>query len=380
LTGVADEGAARTLHLHGVVLPDDVERDVFVVDGTFVFDLPPGVPDSPPLVRGAFMLPGLVDVHAHLALNSPAPDGSPAHVVARASAMAQLGAGVLALREPASPTVPSTGIGPESGLPRTVTAGRFLTAPERYFPGAAIEVRPDELAGSALEQLADGGGWVKVIGDWVDPADGVWRPTFPTSVLAAAAEAVHRAGGRIAVHAADHEAVESAIDAGVDSIEHGLDASNDQVERMARAGIALTPTLTAVMGFWVELVEMVGSPTSEVERAARMVERHPGVVRAADGTGVRLLAGTDSGVVPHGAIAGEVRRMVDAGVDPSRAVAAASWDARDYLGWPGIVAGAPADVVTFEADPRRDPEVLARPGAIVLAGRVVKPPADTMEA
>jgi imidazolonepropionase-like amidohydrolase len=239
-------------------------------------------------------------------------------------------------------------------------------------------VAAEELPRAALAQLV-GGEWVKIIGDWVDPADGVWRPTFPPSAMAAAAEAVHRAGGRIAVHAADHEAVGSAIDAGVDSIEHGLGASNHQVERMAEAGIALTPTMTAVMGFWLDLVQMVGSPASEVTRAASAVERHPAMVRAAAEAGVRLLAGTDSGVVPHGAVAAEVRRLVDAGVEPGTAVAAASWDARDYLGWPGIVDGAPADVVAFGADPRHDPEVLAKPGVIVLAGTVVRRAADSME-
>jgi imidazolonepropionase-like amidohydrolase len=379
MSGSSDLDAARALHLHGVVLPDDAEHDVFVVDGRFAFDVPPGIRESPPLTLGAFLLPGLVDAHAHLALNSPAPEGAPPEEVARASARAQLEAGVLALREPASPSVPSTGIGPEVGLPRTVTAGRFLSAPGRYFPGAAVEVPAEDLPQAALAQLA-GGEWVKVIGDWVDPADGVWRPTFRTEALSAAAEAVHRAGGRIAVHAADREAIESAIVAGVDSIEHGLGGSNDQVERMAEAGVALTPTMSAVMGFWTELVEIVGSPTSEVTRAARAVERHPAMVCAAAEAGVRLLAGTDSGVVPHGAIGAEVRRLVDAGVGHETAVAAASWDAREYLGWPGIVDGAPADIVTFGADPRRDPDVLAKPGVIVLAGTVVRRGTDSMEA
>jgi imidazolonepropionase-like amidohydrolase len=377
MTRAFDRSVPRALHLNGVILPDGVERDLFVTGGQFAFDLPPGVREERPLVRGAFLLPGLVDAHAHLALNSPAPEGAPPDEVAAASARAQLEAGVLALREPASPTVPSTGVGPGVGLPRTVTAGRFLAAPGGYFPGSAIEVAADELPRAALVQL-EGGEWVKIIADWVDPADGIWRPTFSSEALAAAADAVHRAGGRVAVHAADHEAVGSAIDAGVDSIEHGLGASRDQVERMAEAGIALTPTVTAVVGHWVGLVEMVGSPASEVARAARAVHGHPALVRAAAEAGVRLLAGTDSGVVPHGAIAGEVRRLVDAGVDPEQAVAAASWDARDYLGWPGIVDGAPADVVSFDADPRRDPDVLARPGVIVLAGAVVRRAADTM--
>ncbi len=358
------------LHVHGTVLPDDVERDVFVLDGRFAFELPDGS-DARTVTSGGFLLPGLVDAHAHLALNSPAPDGSPAEATARASARRQLEAGVLAIREPASPTVPSVGIGPEGGLPRVLTSGRFISAPGRYFPGAAVEVAPEALADAALGQLASSDGWVKLVGDWVDPADGVWRPTFPPEAMAAAGRAVHAAGGRLAVHAADHDAIEAAIDAGFDSIEHGLGVTERQLERMAAAGIALTPTMTAVMGFWTGLIEMVGSPTSEVERAARAVERHPAMVRAAAEAGVRLLAGTDSGVVPHGAIAGEIERLAAAGASPSTALGAGSWDARAFLRLAGIEAGAPADLVAFDADPRDDLGALRRPSLIVLAGTVV---------
>src|SRR5580765_1119092 len=147
-------------HVRGTVLPDGVERDLFIVDGLFAFDLPPGV-DAETLGDRGFLLPGLVDAHAHLALNSPAPAGSSADDTARASARQQLEAGVLAIREPASSTVPSLGISPAAGLPRTVTAGRFLSAPGRYFAGVAIEVEPEALATAALDQLAASDGWVK---------------------------------------------------------------------------------------------------------------------------------------------------------------------------------------------------------------------------
>ena len=95
------------------------------------------------------------------------------------------------------------------------------------------------------------------------------------------------------------------------------------------------------------------------------------MVRYAAEAGVRLLAGTDSGVVPHGAIAGEIGRLVEAGVPAEAAVAAGSWDARAFLGFVGIADGAPADLVAFDADPREDPAVLQQPGLIVLAGHIV---------
>ena len=62
-------------HLRGLVLPDDVERDVYVVDGRLTFE-PPDGPTST-LATDVYLLPGLVDVHAHLALFSPAAEGAP---------------------------------------------------------------------------------------------------------------------------------------------------------------------------------------------------------------------------------------------------------------------------------------------------------------
>jgi imidazolonepropionase-like amidohydrolase len=91
---------------------------------------------------------------------------------------------------------------------------------------------------------------------------------------------------------------------------------------------------------------------------------------AAVEAGVRVLAGTDS--LPHGEIVGEVHALAGAGLSPHDALAAASWGAREYLGLPGLEAGAPADAVVYARDPRVDLGVLADPAAVVLRGRLVR--------
>ena len=83
--------------------------------------------------------------------------------------------------------------------------------------------------------------------------------------------------------------------------------------------------------------------------------------------GVPVLAGTDE--APHGAIAREVARLRQFGLTPAAAIAAVSTGARAYLGLPALAPGAPADLVTFAADPRTDPEALAKQAAVVRAGR-----------
>ena len=87
------------LHLQGTILPAGAPRDLFIADGRITFD---DVDDAVTISEGGWITPGLVDAHAHLAMASP---GSPATIeeAVRASAAAQLAAGVLLVREPGSP-------------------------------------------------------------------------------------------------------------------------------------------------------------------------------------------------------------------------------------------------------------------------------------
>jgi imidazolonepropionase-like amidohydrolase len=84
------------------------------------------------------------------------------------------------------------------------------------------------------------------------------------------------------------------------------------------------------------------------------------------------LAGTDAGMGPHGQVAGEVRLLHEAGLDGGVALAAGSWAAREWLGLPGIIDGAPADLVVYREDPREAPGVLVHPVLVVLDGKVVR--------
>lgn len=143
---------------------------------------------------------------------------------------------------------------------------------------------------------------------------------------------------------------------------------------MAERGIALVPTMIATR-MWPDMLKgNFGSPSDEIERAAKETERHPEKVRAAWEAGVTLLAGTDAGLVSHGLVRDEIRAFVEAGISPEDALAAGSWKARSYLGFPGIEDGAPADLVAFKRNPMEDPAVLEEPALIILSGAVVRSP------
>lgn len=102
------------------------------------------------------------------------------------------------------------------------------------------------------------------------------------------------------------------------------------------------------------------------------IESQPTVVAQAFTQGVRVLAGTDAGLVPHGIVWREVANFLEAGVSPDLALGAASWDARAYLGYPGIEEGAPADLVVFAEDPRLDASSLLKPIVIMVEGRLLQ--------
>jgi imidazolonepropionase-like amidohydrolase len=94
---------------------------------------------------------------------------------------------------------------------------------------------------------------------------------------------------------------------------------------------------------------------------------------AAYEAGVPLYAGSDGGgISKHGNLAGEVIAMAALGLPPAYALGAASWRAREWLGWnPTLAEGAPADLVVYPRDPLADLAVLREPSLVVLRGRVV---------
>jgi imidazolonepropionase-like amidohydrolase len=349
--------------IRGTLLPEGQQRDVFVVDGRFTFE---AVDEARTLLDDAILLPGLVDAHAHLAMASPAPSGATPREAAEASARTQLDAGVLLIREPGGPTRDSSGIGPAQGLPRVVTAGRFLAPPGRYFPGLAREVDEEGLPDAVVEECrASGGAWAKVIGDSPFPGPGITR-TFSAEALREAAARVHAIGGKIAIHGMIPDVIQDAIDAGFDTLEHGSHLAPDQLASAAVADVTWVPTRSIeedVRG----MVRSFGWPDDQVASVDE------GLQAAAD-AGIRILAGTDAGMGPHGMIWREVALLTEAGLTPEFALGSASWIARSFLGLPGIEEGAPADLVAYRDDPRTDLGVLASPDLVMLDGRLVRDP------
>lgn len=190
------------------------------------------------------------------------------------------------------------------------------------------------------------------------PGDAV--PAYSVDDVRRLVEAVHQAGARVAAHTTTGFAGDL-IAAGVDSIEHGDGMNEADVAALADQGGAWTPTLCAA------IAPRPGEDSGRRRRRMRRREHFEHLLRIAVARGVRILVGTDVA----GSVADEVALLVELGVSPEEALAAASTAACDFLGVPGLRVGRPASLVTFHDDPREDPAALARPAAVVVGGRRV---------
>ncbi|MGH8883472.1 MAG: amidohydrolase family protein, partial [Stackebrandtia sp.] len=287
-------------------------------------------------------------------------------------------AGVLAIRDAGSP-VPYPELDDEPDLPRLARAGRHLAPARRYLRGVAIDCTAAELPAAAAEQAKRGNGWVKLVGDWIDRETGDLGPTYDAATLAAAVDAAHSAGARVAVHTFSETAVAAVVAAGVDSVEHGTGLSVDLIDQMARQGTALVPTMINIATFDDIATQADAKFPTYAAHMRALKLRFPEVVRAAHEAGVRILCGTDAGGgIDHGLAAEEMLLLHEqAGMSADAVLRAGSWEARDWLGFGPRVSGddpghALGDLTVYDADPRLDLRVLREPSRIVLRGKVIR--------
>jgi imidazolonepropionase-like amidohydrolase len=341
------------LRVRGFGLPDGEPVDLYADGDRWTSDPVAGAE----LVAEGWIVPGLVDAHTHPGAEvrgRPLDEG-----ILREDLRAHLDAGVTLIRAPGLAGDPPDWFGRADESPRAFHAGPWLAQQGQFMDGWGRRPEPADLPAVAAEQ-AGRTGWAKVVVDW-RPGDDV----MPVEVLREAVNRVHAVGGRLAVHTQHAAGGVVAVEAGVDSVEHGMGLDPELLSRMAAQGTALTPTLSVITAALAEI-------NADPERARQSwyvpgASAHARLTAAAVEAGVTVLAGTDSR--PHGGIAQEVRALVAAGVSPHEAIAAASWSARSFLGLPGLVDGAPADAVVFDADPRTDLGRLDRPRAVIVRGK-----------
>src|SRR5262245_48301184 len=190
-------------------------------------------------------------------------------------------------------------------------------------------------------------------------------PAFSREEMRVLVEESHALGRKVMCHALGGPGLRLAVEAGVDSIEHGcyLADEPDLLTIMAERGIVLTPTLL------VYVYHRESDAPHVRARARALYARHVETVQMALAAGVKISAGTDAGGHGHPVNARELECLVEAGLSPMQAIRsgtalAAECLGRDDLGT--IQASRLADLVAVEGDPLRDIALLQRPERIKL--------------
>jgi imidazolonepropionase-like amidohydrolase len=251
-------------------------------------------------------------------------------------------------------------------------------SPEVPVPhGVQVVDGPEEARQAVREQISYGADWIKVYVDrgyFLRP-DGVLDdiPTFTPAELRAIVDEAHRERHKVAAHAMGLHGVHNAVEAGVDSIEHGVYIAPEDLKAMAAHGTYYVPTLF-VVDYVAEGRAKEGFPIW-----AKMGAVHADTFQRAMQAGVKIAFGTDAGGFDWSINeAKEFPYMVKDGMTPAQALEAATASAAALLGMENEIGtlepGKFADIVAVPGDPLEDVDVLEHANFVMKGGVVYKKP------
>jgi len=343
------------------------------------------------------LLPGLIDAHVHLFLHPGAEDlqtvqESVAERTIRAvlAAREDLMAGFTAERD-----MGTEGAGPADSAVRNAIDAGWIPGPRLRVSGNAIDIlgghedavgyNPDqhvlpnathannaaELVTVIREQIKQGADFIKIYQTGKDRiVDGqlVTPYQYTEAELSAAVAEAARVGKFVAVHATGEPGTLYAARAGVASIDHADELSEETMRLMREKGIYALPTFA--------ISEYFAQHAPSPERQKKMLELHAREFRKQIAAGVPFAMGSDVGPFPHGTQAREFVLMVEYGMKPLAAIQAGTINAAKLLGWQGRIGalkpGYWADIVAVPGDPLADITALQHVSFVMKGGVIYR--------
>ena len=233
---------------------------------------------------------------------------------------------------------------------------------------------PDEIRKAVRFEVKNGADVIKaaVSGGVLSLTDEVDVPQFTPAEIAALVDESHRLRKKVAVHCHGDSVAREAIEAGVDSIEHGSFMKPDTLTMMKKKGTFLTPTLMA--SEWI-MGKIADYPPALQAKAKAATAARSEMFRNAVRMGIKISFGTDAAVFPHGQNAKEFKLMVDLGMNPIDALKSATATDAELLGIAQKVGtlekGKLADVIAVPGDPIADITATERVLFVMKEGRII---------
>jgi imidazolonepropionase-like amidohydrolase len=379
-----------------------------------------GVPSGAKIIdlAGATLLPGLIDAHTHLFLDIIVPPeaevsrhwnglfapGMLLAIIESPTKRAFLGAqmaredlesGITTVRN-----LGHSGIDGDTELRDAINSGRVLgprilaSARKLITRGSYVQNLNPALAEPILQQeflLIDGTDRAREAVrqnafQHVDVIKVTADENLTVPELAAVVDEAHRQHLKVAVHAVDTTSIQTAIDAGADSIEHGNDSTDEQLRQMHDKGIFLDLTPTSYGGFFLKIMEpsivqSAETRSSRVSSSARRDKQYKDLVQRVLKSGVKFAAGSDMCWFYAGKTRGQSStatfvNLRDAGMPALDVIRAITMNAAEVLGWQdrigAIEPGKLADLIAVTGDPITDTTELQRVRFVMKDGQVIR--------
>lgn len=358
-------------------------------------------------LRDRFVLPGLIDMHVHMftsgdplkaRIEATTRDREDALMIATGNARADVMAGFTTVRDLGGPPRGVRALrdaiarGDVPG-PTIVNAGEMLSVSGGHGDGgglneesyAAFHPRDynnvcdgaDDCRRAAREQIRLGAQVIKFAstGGVLSNVAGGLGQQMTDDEMKAIVTTAHAFGRKAAAHSHAREGIVAAVNAGVDTIDHGTFLDEATVKTMIRQGTWLVPTMLASETA-ARQARSGALPAATLPKAEQAVAAARSSHVLAVRMGVKIAFGTDTGVSRHGDNAQEFALMIDRGMTPMAAIVAATTGAADALGQAGklglIAPGLPADIIAVGGDPLADVRRLEKVSFVMKQGRVLR--------